>query len=82
VKSLLLRETKRRKPTVLSFPRITVSTLRMMIDTVLKKLDLSGNITTRRRQLAAYADDILITAHTRHSLIDTFQQLKNNSVKV
>jgi len=29
----------------------------------------------------AYADDILITAHTRQSLIDTFQQLKNNSME-
>jgi len=33
------------------------------------------------RQLTAYADDILITAGTRQSLIDTFQQLKNNSME-
>jgi len=30
----------------------------------------------------AYADDILITARTRQSLIDTFQQLKKNSMEV
>ena len=30
----------------------------------------------------AYADDVLITARTKQSLIDTFQQLKNNSMKV
>jgi hypothetical protein len=29
-----------------------------------------------------YEDDILITAHTRQSLIDTFQQLKNNSMEI
>jgi len=29
-----------------------------------------------------YADDILITARTKQSLIDTFQQLKNNSMEV
>jgi len=53
-----------------------------VIDTVFKKLDLRGNISTRLRQLTAYADDILITARTRQSLIDTFQQLKNNSIEV
>ena len=30
----------------------------------------------------AYADDVLITARTKQSLIDTFQQLKNNSMEV
>ena len=55
---------------------------RLVIDTVLKKLDLRGNISTRLRQLTAYADDILIIARTKQSLIDTFQHLKNNSVEV
>ena len=54
----------------------------LVIDTVLKKLDLRGNICTRLRQLTAYAADILIIARTKRSLIDTFQQLKNNSVEV
>jgi len=53
-----------------------------VIDTVFKKLDLRGNISTRLRQLTAYADDILITPRTRQSLIDTSQQLKNNSMEV
>jgi len=30
----------------------------------------------------AYADDVLITARTKQSLSDTFQQLKNNSTDV
>jgi hypothetical protein len=30
----------------------------------------------------AYADDILITARTKQSLMDTFQQLRNNSMEV
>ena len=51
-------------------------------NTVLKKLDLRGNISTRLRQLLAYAGDVLITARTKQSLIDTFQQLKNNSMEV
>ena len=43
----------------------------LVIDTVLKKLYLRCNISTRLRQLTAYADDILITACTKQSLIDT-----------
>jgi porphobilinogen deaminase len=54
----------------------------LVIDTVLKKLDLRGNISTRLRQLSAYADDILLTARTKQSLLDTFQQLKNDSMEV
>ena len=49
---------------------------------MLKKLDLRGNISTRLKQLTAYADDILILARTNQSLIDTFQQLKNNYMEV
>jgi hypothetical protein len=30
----------------------------------------------------ANADDVLITAHTKQSLIGTFQQVKNNSMEV
>jgi len=54
----------------------------LVIDTVLKKLDVRGNISTRLRQLTAYTYDILITTRTRQSLVDTFQQLKNNSMEV
>ena len=54
----------------------------LVIDTVIKKIDMRGNISTRLRQLMAYADDILITAGTKQSLMDTFQQLKNYSLKV
>jgi len=36
----------------------------------------------RLRHLMAYADDILITASTKQSLMDTFQQLKNYSLEV
>jgi hypothetical protein len=54
----------------------------LVIDTILKKLDIRGNISTQLRQLMDYADDILITARTKQSLMDTFQQLKNNSLEV
>ena len=54
----------------------------LVIDTVLKKLGLRGNISTRLRKLTAYADDILIIACTKQSPIDTFQQLNNKSMEV
>jgi hypothetical protein len=54
----------------------------LVIDTVIRKLDLRGNISSRLRQLTAYADDILITARTRQSLNDKFQQLKNNCMEI
>ena len=52
------------------------------MDSVLKQLDLRGNISTRIKQCSAYADDILITTRTKHSLVDTFQRLKEISVQV
>jgi len=54
----------------------------LVINTILKKLDVRGNISTRLKQLMAYADDIFITARTEQSLMDTFQQLKKNSLEV
>jgi hypothetical protein len=39
---------------------------------------LRGNISTRLKQLIAYADDILILARTKGSLIEALQQLKSS----
>jgi len=47
----------------------------LVIDTILKKLNIRGNISTRLRQLMAYADDIFIKARTKQSIMDTFQQI-------
>jgi hypothetical protein len=52
-----------------------------VIDNILKQLDLKGNISTRIKQCSAYADDILITTRTMHSLVDTFQKLEEISVQ-
>jgi len=51
----------------------------IVIDDILKQLELRGNISTRLKQCSAYADDILITARTKQTLIDTFEKLKNIS---
>jgi len=47
------------------------------MDSILKKMELRGNISTRLRQCTAYADDILITARTTQAMTDTFVKLKN-----
>jgi len=50
------------------------------MDSILKKIKLRGNISTRLRQCTAYADDILITARTTQEMTDTFVKLKNESL--
>jgi hypothetical protein len=37
----------------------------IVIDDILKQLELRGNISTHLKQCSAYADDILITAQTK-----------------
>jgi len=51
------------------------------MDCILKKMELRGNISTRLKQCTAFADDILITARTTQAMIDTFVNLKNESLK-
>ena len=43
---------------------------------IIKQLELRGNISTCLKQSSAYTDDILITAQTKQTLIDTFKKLK------
>ena len=54
----------------------------IVIDNVLKQPDLKGNTSTRIKQCSAYANHILITTRTMHSLVDTFHKLKEISVQV
>jgi hypothetical protein len=44
----------------------------MVIDVILKNLDLRGNISARLKQCMAYADVVLITARTKQTVKDTF----------
>jgi hypothetical protein len=54
----------------------------LVLDTVLTQLDLRGNISTHLKQLMAYADDIIILAHTKNSLTEALQQLQKSSMEV
>jgi hypothetical protein len=51
------------------------------MDSILKKMEFRGNISTRLKQCTAYADDIIITTRTAQAMIDTFVKLKNESLK-
>jgi len=46
----------------------------IVIDDILKQLKLRGNISTHLKQCSAYADDILITARTEQTIIDTLKK--------
>jgi hypothetical protein len=49
----------------------------LVIDTVIIKLDLRGNISTRSKQICAYAVDILIIANAKQALSKMFTKLKD-----
>ena len=53
----------------------------LVIDDILKQLELRGNISTHLKQRSAYADDTSITARTKQTLADTFEELKNISLQ-
>ena len=53
----------------------------LVIDAILKQIELRGNITTRLKQCTAYTDDILLTTRTKQSLLETFQKLKETSTQ-
>jgi hypothetical protein len=61
---------------------LSVSIFSVATDSVLKQLDIRGNISTRLKRCITYADDILITAQTRQAAIDTFEKIKNQSLKI
>jgi hypothetical protein len=53
----------------------------IVIENILKQLDLKENISTHLKQCSAYADNILITTRMKYSLMDTFQKLKEISIQ-
>ena len=58
---------------------LSATLFRIVINDIIKQLELRGNISTRLKQCSAYADDILIIARTQQTLIDTFGKLKDIS---
>ena len=52
-----------------------------MLEAALLKVDLRGNISTRTKQLCAYADDVVIIARTQKALKETFITLQEEAEK-
>jgi hypothetical protein len=52
----------------------------VVLDSVITNLEIRGNITTKLKQICAYADDIVIIGRTKQILIDTFCKLKHEEL--
>jgi len=52
----------------------------VVLDSVITNLEVRGYITTRLKQICAYADDIVIIGRTKQVLIDTFCKLKQEAL--
>jgi hypothetical protein len=53
----------------------------VVLNSVMDNLEVRGNITTRLKQICAYADDIVIVGSTMKILIETYCKLKNEAQK-
>ena len=53
----------------------------VVLDSVISNLEPRGNITTRLKQICAYAD-IVIIGRTKQAMRDTFCKLKQEALKV
>jgi hypothetical protein len=53
----------------------------LVLGTVITNLEVLGKITTRLKEICAYADDIVITGRTKQVLTDTFFKLKQEALK-
>jgi hypothetical protein len=54
----------------------------LVLEAALSKLDLRGTISTRTKQLCAYADDVVIIARTQQALKETFIILQKEAEKL
>jgi hypothetical protein len=53
----------------------------LVLDTVIANLEVRGNVTTRLKQICAYADDIVIIGRTKQVLTDTFLKPQQEAPK-
>jgi hypothetical protein len=61
---------------------LSILLLSVVLDSVITNLEVQGNITSRLKQICAYADNILIIGRTKQVLVDTFCKLKQEALKV
>jgi len=51
------------------------------MDVIISKVEATGNISTRLKQISAYADDIILIGRTKQVTMDTFTKLKCEASK-
>jgi len=51
------------------------------MESLMKKLEIRGNITTRLKQVCVYADDVVLVTKTKQTITNTFQKLKQEAEK-
>jgi hypothetical protein len=54
----------------------------LVLEAILLKIDLKGNISARTKQLRAYADDVVIIARMQKALKETFITLQKEAEKL
>jgi hypothetical protein len=54
----------------------------IVIDDIIKQLELRDNIPTRLKQCSAYADNILIAGRTKQTFIHTFEKPKKYFITI
>jgi hypothetical protein len=55
---------------------LSVLLFSIVMDVIMSKGEARGNISTRLKQISAYADDIITTGRTKKVTMDTFTKLK------
>jgi len=53
----------------------------IVMNVIISKVEARGNMSTRLKQISAYADDIIITGGTKQVTMDTFTKLKREASK-
>jgi len=52
-----------------------------VMEMLMRKLEIKGNITTRLKQACVYADGVVLVTGTEQALINTFQKIKQEAEK-
>jgi len=53
----------------------------IVMESLMKKLEIRGNITMHLKQVCVYADDVVLVTRTKQTLTNTFQKLKQEAEK-
>ena len=53
----------------------------MVMESLMGKLEIRGNVTTRLKQVSVYADDVVLVTRTKQALVNTLQKLKKEAGK-